>query len=320
MTRALAPIDMLVSTWRGYITAREAFVRLGHLLDRHPPRDAALKPMPPKGLLTLRGVIATAPSRPEPILKGVSLELPPGQVLVVLGPSGSGKSTLARAMLGIWGEVQGEVLLDGRPVTDWERTDLGPHLGYLPQDIELFDGTIAENIARFAEVNPERVIEAAKAAGLHEMILRMPKGYDTPIGEGGSMLSGGQRQRVALARAMYGQPVLVVLDEPNANLDDVGEAALGRAVQQLRQRGASVVLVTHRPGALALADRVLLLADGRLQAEGPRDAVLAALRKHAAAAEAKPAASANSTADGAVTGTDDSATSRPPAAFDSNRS
>ena len=283
MTRALAPIDQLVSTWRGYITAREAFVRLGRLLALHPPRDAALRPVPPRGHLSLRGVVATALGRPAPILKGVSLELSAGQVLVVLGPSGSGKSTLARVMLGIWGDVSGEVLLDGRPITDWDRMDLGPHLGYLPQDIELFDGTIAENIARFAEVDPKLVIEAAQAAGLHEMILRMPKGYDTPIGEGGSMLSGGQRQRVALARAVYGKPALVVLDEPNANLDEVGEAALARSVQQLRERGASVVLVTHRPSALALADRLLLLADGQLQAEGPRDAVLAAIRQQAQA-------------------------------------
>jgi ATP-binding cassette subfamily C exporter for protease/lipase len=283
MTRALAPIDLLVTTWRAYITAREAFLRLGRLLQLHPPRDAALRPVRPVGSVSLRDVVATAPGRSDPILKGVSLELPAGQVLVVLGPSGSGKSTLARVMLGIWGDVGGEVLLDGRPVSHWSRTDLGPHLGYLPQDIELFDGTIAENIARFAEVDSEKVIAAAKSAGLHEMILRMPKGYDTPIGEGGSMLSGGQRQRVALARAVYGGPTLVVLDEPNANLDEVGEAALARSVQQLRQSGASVVLVTHRPSAIAVADRLLLLADGRVQAEGPREAVLAAIRQQAQA-------------------------------------
>jgi ATP-binding cassette subfamily C exporter for protease/lipase len=213
----------------------------------------------------------------------VGLDLPAGQVLVILGASGSGKSTLARVMLGIWGDVQGEVLLDGRPIADWDRVELGPHIGYLPQDIELFDGTIAENIARFTKLDSERVIAAARATGLHEMILRMPKGYDTPIGEAGGVLSGGQRQRVALARALYGDPKLVVLDEPNANLDDVGEAALARAVQQMRARGTTVVLVTHRPGAVALADRLLLLADGVVQAEGPRDAVLAAIRAAASA-------------------------------------
>jgi ATP-binding cassette subfamily C exporter for protease/lipase len=282
MTRALAPIDMLVGTWRGFITAQAAFLRLGSLLDQHPARDPALTRVAPTGHLSLKKVIATTPGRTAPILKGVDVDLPPGQVLVVLGPSGSGKSTLARVMLGIWGDVAGEVLLDGRPIADWDRVELGPHVGYLPQDVELFDGSVAENIARFSKVDPQRVIEASRAAGLHDMILRMPKGYDTPIGEAGSVLSGGQRQRVALARAVYGSPVLVVLDEPNANLDDVGEAALSRAVQQLKERGASVVLVTHRPGAIAMADRLLLLSDGVVQAQGPRDAVLAAIRASAA--------------------------------------
>ena len=291
MTRALAPIDTMVGTWRGFITAREAFVRLAKLLEDHPERDPALQRVPPSGHVTLRDVVAVAPTRPEPILKGVSLDLPPGQVLVVLGPSGSGKSTLARVMLGIWGDVRGEVLLDGRPMQGWDRVELGPHLGYLPQDIELFDGSIAENIARFAEVDAMKVIEAARSTGLHEMILRMPKGYDTPIGDSGGMLSGGQRQRVALARAIYGTPKLVVLDEPNANLDDVGEIALARTVQQLRQRGTTVVLVTHRPGAVALADRLMVMRDGHVQMEGPRDAVLAALRAAAApAAASSPAA------------------------------
>jgi ATP-binding cassette subfamily C exporter for protease/lipase len=283
MTRALAPIDMLVGTWRGFITARDAFMRLGRLLAAHPERDPALSRVPPTGRLTLRQVTATAPGRSRPILRNVGLDLPAGQVLVILGPSGSGKSTLARVMLGIWGDVQGEVLLDERPIGDWDRVELGPNIGYLPQDIELFDGSIAENIARFSKVDPQQVIAAARATGLHEMILRMPKGYDTPIGEAGGVLSGGQRQRVALARALYGEPRLVVLDEPNANLDDVGEAALARAVQQMRARGTTVVLVTHRPSAVALADRLLLLADGLVQAEGPRDAVLAAIRAAASA-------------------------------------
>lgn len=228
--------------------------------------------------MTLRGVVASAPGRPAPILQGIDADLPPGTALVVLGPSGSGKSTLARVMMGIWGDVQGEVLLDGRPIADWDRVELGPHVGYLPQDIELFDGTIAENIARFGEVDPQAVIEATKATALHEMILRFPKGYDTPMGEAGSLLSGGQRQRIALARAIYGRPRLVVLDEPNANLDDVGEQALARTVEQLKQHGVTVVLVTHRPAALAVADQLLVLQAGRVQAYGPRDAVLAALR------------------------------------------
>jgi ATP-binding cassette subfamily C exporter for protease/lipase len=288
MSRTLAPIDLLVATWKGFITAREAFRRLGHLLDSHPERDPALRRTAPKGDLVLKRVTASAPSRPTPILKGIDLEVPAGTVLVVLGPSGSGKSTLARVILGIWGDVDGEVLLDGRPIEGWDRFDLGPYVGYLPQDIELFDGTIGENIARFGELDSPTVIAAAKASGLHEMILRFPKGYDTPMGEAGSLLSGGQRQRIALARAMYGRPALVVLDEPNANLDDAGEMALAQAVLQLKQQGSTVVLVTHRPGAISIADRLLILRDGQVQIQGSRDAVLAALRP-AAAADTSPA-------------------------------
>jgi ATP-binding cassette subfamily C exporter for protease/lipase len=245
----------------------------------------------------LQGVVARAPGRAEPILKGVDLRLEPGTVLSVLGPSGSGKSTLARVMLGLWGDVEGEVLVDGRPIQGWDRVSLGPHIGYLPQDIELFDGTIAENIARFGEVDADKVVAAARATGLHDMILRLPRGYDTPMGEGGNLLSGGQRQRIALARAVYGDPAFVVLDEPNANLDDVGEAALARAVLQMKQRGAAVVLITHRAGALGLADRVLMLRDGVVIAEGPRDEVFARLNPTAAGARpAEPSPSPASTA------------------------
>jgi len=278
MSRALAPIDMLVGTWRGFIGARSAFRRLEALLAAHPERDPALSRVAPQGALTLRDVVAVAPGRAEPILKGVSVAVPQGTVTVVLGPSGSGKSTLARCMLGIWPDVSGEVLIDGLPIAGWDRNELGPYVGYLPQDVELFEGSIAENIARFGEVSPEKVIAAARSAGLHEMILRFPEGYDTPIGEAGHLLSGGQRQRIGLARAMYGDPVLVVLDEPNANLDDVGEAALVRAVQELKVKGCTVFLITHRPGIVAVADRVLVLRNGVVKADGPRDEVLAALR------------------------------------------
>lgn len=292
MSRALAPIDMLVGTWRGFIGAKGAFGRLESLLQAHPERDPALSRVAPQGSVTLRDVVATAPGRPMPILKGVSTAVQAGTVTVVLGPSGSGKSTLARCLMGIWPDVSGEVLLDGLPIDGWDRNELGPHLGYLPQDIELFEGTIAENIARFGKVEPEKVIAAARSTGLHEMILRFPKGYDTPIGEAGNLLSGGQRQRVGLARAVYGNPVLVVLDEPNANLDDVGEAALVQSVQQLKARGCTVFLVTHRPGILAVADRLLILQDGEVQADGPRDAILNALRAAQAAAQSPPPAAA----------------------------
>ena len=287
-TRALAPIDSLVGVWRSFIGARAAFGRLETLLQDHPERDPALTRTPPTGALALRDVTATAEGRAAPILKNVSLEALPGTVTVVVGPSGSGKSTLARVMIGIWPQVSGEVLLDERPLDGWSRTELGPHLGYLPQDVELFEGTIAENIARFAEVDSERVIAAAKSAGLHEMILRFPNGYDSQIGEAGAMLSGGQRQRVGLARAVYGDPALIVLDEPNANLDDVGEAALGRAVMELKAKGKTVLLITHRPSAIAMADRLVVMADGQVQVQGPRDAVLAHL-KAGAAPQAEPA-------------------------------
>lgn len=289
-SRALAPIEMLASSWRGFFSARSAFHRLEALLQAHPERDPALKRVPPSGEITLRDVVATAAGRDAPILKGIDLQSVPGVVTVVLGPSGSGKSTLARVMVGIWPEVSGEVLLDGRPIQGWDRTELGPHLGYLPQDIELFEGTIAENIARFSEVDPQKVIAAATSAGLHEMILRFPKGYDMPIGEAGGILSGGQRQRIGLARALYGDPALVVLDEPNANLDDAGEAALLRAINELKSKGKTVFVITHRPGVLASADRLVILRDGRVQAQGSRDAVLAVLQSKAPPLNALPGA------------------------------
>jgi len=289
MTRALAPIDQMVNTWRSFIGARSAFLRLETLLRAHPERDPALSRVPPTGQVVVRDVVASAPGRAQPILQEVSLQASPGTVTVVLGPSGSGKSTLARVLMGIWPDVSGEVLLDGQPLGGWSRAELGPHVGYLPQDIELFDGTIAENIARFAEVESDKVIAAARSAGLHDMILRFPRGYDTPMGEAGSLLSGGQRQRVGLARAIYGDPALIVLDEPNANLDDVGEAALMRAVRELRDKGRTVFLITHRPGAVAVADQLLVLRDGRVLRQGPRDAVLTWLQ---AQAQARPAAAA----------------------------
>jgi ATP-binding cassette subfamily C exporter for protease/lipase len=239
-------------------------------------------------------VFASAQGRETPILKDISLNVPAGTVTAVLGPSGSGKSTLARVMVGIWPDVAGNVLIDGLPVSGWNRVELGPHIGYLPQDIELFEGSIADNIARFGKVDSAQVIAAAQSAGLHDMILRFPRGYDTTIGEAGNLLSGGQRQRIGLARAIYGRPVLVVLDEPNANLDDAGEAALYQAIHMLKAQGSTVFLITHRPGAVSVADRILLLRDGQVQAEGPRDAVIAALQ-----AAAQPAAPASHPSTGA---------------------
>lgn len=278
MTRALAPIDMMVGSWRQFTGMRFAFARLEKMLQDYPPRDPALKRVAPTGEVTLHEVFATAPGRADPILKKISLNVPAGTVTAVLGPSGSGKSTLARVLMGIWPDVSGNVLIDGLPIAGWNRVELGPYLGYLPQDIELFEGSIAENIARFGEVDPAKVIEAAQSAGLHDMILRFPKGYDTPIGEAGNLLSGGQRQRIGLARAIYGSPQLVVLDEPNANLDDAGETALFRTIQQLKAKGRTVFLITHRPAAVAVADRILILRDGLVVANGPKDVVIASLQ------------------------------------------
>ena len=294
MTRALAPIDLLVSTWPSFLTTKDAFERLRALLKLTPAGRTDVMEHRPVGQLSVEHVGVSVPGRDKPVLDDVSFNTLPGTVTVILGPSGSGKSTLARAMMGIGAMPQkGRVLLDGMPITDWTRESLGPFVGYLPQDIELFEGTVAENIARIGQVNSEAVIAAAEAAGLHQMILRFPKGYDTPMGQAGAFLSGGQRQRIGLARALYGEPSLVVLDEPNANLDDDGEKALLNAMQLLRSKGANVVLISHRPGVLAAADRVVLLQDGKLVASGPRDGVLEALKKQKEAA-ALAAASASS--------------------------
>ena len=290
-TRALAPIDLLVMSWPGFLSSKTAYERLKGLMGfQHKGREKVLTDVP-LGQLKVEGLTVRVPGRDKPVLNKVDFVALPGTVTVVLGPSGSGKSTLARSMLGIWPEFEGRIVLDEQDITQWTRESLGPHLGYLPQDIELFDGTIAENIARIGEVDSEKVIAAAQAAGLHQMILRFPKGYDTRVGQAGSFLSGGQRQRIGLARALYGQPVLVVLDEPNANLDDEGENALLNAVLLLKQQGKTVVLISHRQGVLKVADRLVIMQDGQVVASGPRDGVLAALQKQreAAAGASAPA-------------------------------
>lgn len=286
MTRALAPIDLLVSTWPQFLSSKEAFARLRQLLSfEHSGRTKTMT-QAPLGHLQLHDLTVRTTGRDIPILEQINLSVMPGTVTVVLGPSGSGKSTLARSMLGIWPGYEGRIELDEQPIDQWTRESLGIHIGYLPQDIELFDGTIAENIARIGDVDSEKVIEAAQLAGLHQMILRFPKGYDTQVGQGGAFLSGGQRQRIGLARALYGNPMLIILDEPNANLDDEGEAALMRSVQSMRSQGCTVVLISHRPGVIQVADRLLILQDGRVVANGPRDSVLVTLQQKRAAADA----------------------------------
>lgn len=264
MGNALRPIGLVVQSWGQFVESRAAYRRLTGLLAEHPPREGRSDVAGLTGQISLRDLVAKAPGRPEPILKGLNLDFKAGEVVAIAGPSGAGKSTLARCLLGIWPDTEGEVLLDGTRIQDWSREAIGPHLGYLPQDIELFDGTIAENIARFESDQEQPVIEAAKRTGIHDMVLHMPRGYDTPMGEAGSLLSGGQRQRLGLARAIQGDPLVVVLDEPNANLDDVGEAALIRTVADLKARGKTVFMIVHQPNLLRVADRLLVLDNGRV--------------------------------------------------------
>jgi ATP-binding cassette subfamily C exporter for protease/lipase len=232
---------------------------------------------PPTGAVRLEQVYAGPPGASQPILRGINFSLGKGEVLAVVGPSASGKSTLARALVGVWPAMGGSVRLDDAEISQWSHDALGPYLGYLPQDIELFDGSVADNIARFGEQDADKIIAASRHAGIHEMILRFPKGYDTPLGPGGLGLSGGQKQRLGLARALYGSPSLIVLDEPNSNLDEAGELALVQAIGVLKAAGSTVVLITHRPNVLAVVDHILVLKDGTQQAFGPRDRVLKAL-------------------------------------------
>ncbi len=264
MGNALRPIGLIVGTWGQFIATRESFVRLEALLGRHSAGDAQLAAGELRGQVSLQDLVAYTPDRKAQILKGLNAEFKAGEVVVIMGPSGAGKSTLARCLLGIWPHTDGRVLLDGLGFDEWSREALGPQVGYLPQDIELFDGSIAENLARFADVPDATVVEAAQRTGIHDMILRLPKGYDTPIGEAGGLLSGGQRQRLGLARAILGNPKLVVLDEPSANLDDAGEAALLRTVQELKAAGTTVFMIVHQRHLIGVADRAMLLEAGQI--------------------------------------------------------
>ncbi|WXL26824.1 type I secretion system permease/ATPase [Ectopseudomonas mendocina] len=288
--RALGPIDQLIGVWKALGGARNAYRRLTLLLEIAPVRKQRMPLPAPQGQVLLDSVDVSAPGSDVRSLRGLSLAIPAGSVVGVIGASGSGKSTLARAVLGIWPARSGTVRLDGADIDQYDREQLGPYLGYLPQDIELFAGSVAENIARFGTVDPEKVVRAAQMAGVHELILRLPEGYDTLLGVGGAGLSGGQRQRVALARAIYGSPKLVVLDEPNSNLDESGEQALVAAIQALKSNGCTVLLITHRAGVLVCADRLLALSGGQLNLYGERDQVLQALKNPQGAAAAKPTA------------------------------
>jgi ATP-binding cassette subfamily C exporter for protease/lipase len=277
--RALAPVQQVIAVWKSMSTTRSAFERLSKLLEANPAREAGMELPKPQGALSVEAVTAGPPGAKAPVIKGLSFAIQPGDVLGVIGPSGSGKSTLARLLVGVWPAMMGKVRLDGADIYQWNKGELGPHMGYLPQDIELFSGTIAENIARFGDVDSDKVVLAAKRAGVHDMILHMPNGYDTKLGDGGAGLSGGQKQRIGLARAMYDDPAVIVLDEPNSNLDDIGEQALVQAVLDLRQRGKTIVLITHRTTVLGATTKLLLMRDGTAQAFGPTKDVMAALQE-----------------------------------------
>ncbi|MDX9706735.1 MAG: type I secretion system permease/ATPase [Azospira sp.] len=287
--KALAPLVQLVTQWKSLVNARDAYARLDKLLAAFPAQPEGMSLPRPQGQLSVEGVVAGAPGSQVPILRGVNFALNAGEALAVVGPSASGKTTLARLLVGVWPTLSGKVRLDGADVFAWNKGELGPAVGYLPQGIELFDGTLAENIARFGEADPALLEEAVSLAGLNELIDSLPDGLETVIGEEGGFLSGGQRQRVALARAIYGRPSLVVLDEPNANLDQNGEQALLRTLATLKSRGTTLVLITHRTSVLPVTDRMLVLRDGQVQLFGPRDEVLAKLSGNAVPASAVPA-------------------------------
>ena len=279
--RAVQPVEQLVGSWRGLTDARAAYRRLRDLSQDFDRRRARMKLPRPEGRLVTEGISFRAPNMEKMILMNIAFDLAPGEALAVIGPSAAGKSTLARLLTGVWAPTTGIVRLDGADVAYWPRKDLGPSIGYVPQDVELFDGSVADNIARLGTVDSEAVVAAAKRAGAHEMILGLPEGYDTPVGEQGGRLSPGQRQRIALTRALYGNPRLVVLDEPNSNLDGAGEVALAQALVRLRKEGVTSVVVTHRPSLIGHVDKVLVLNAGRVQHFGPARDVLDALPRRA---------------------------------------
>ena len=275
--RALAPIDMLTGSWKGFTVARAQYNRLSELLEQIPAEQETMSLPAPTGRLEAEQIVVSAPGSKNQILRGVSFDLSAGEALGIVGPSGAGKSTLARTLLGIWAPNHGTVRLDGADVSSWDRKELGPHIGYLPQDIELFDGSIAENICRFGPTNAESIVSAATLAGVHELILALPEGYDTVMSAGGGTLSGGQRQRIGLARAVYNAPRLIVLDEPNSNLDDVGEKELVAAISRIKNQGSTIIIISHRTPLLHAMDKMLVLKEGLVAAFGAKDQVLGQL-------------------------------------------
>ena len=295
--RMLSPLTQVVQQWSALVSVMAAWSRLDTMLAQIPPR-AQNMPLPaPKGELIVDGLVAAPPGQQQPVLRGVQFGLPPGCVLGVVGPSASGKTSLARLLVGVWTPLSGKVRLDGADVHIWNKEELGPHMGYLPQGVELIEGTLAENIARFGEIDMAKIEEATRLVGLHDFVVSLPQGYGTPVGRDGGVLSGGQRQRVALARALYGNPVLVVLDEPNSSLDEAGDAALSQAIVAMKSRGTTFVVITHRTSVLSVTDRLLVLRDGTQQLYGPTAEVLQKLMP--AAVQVAPAGAAPAVAQGA---------------------
>ena len=268
LARALAPVEIAIAGWKTLVDARSAYARLDQVLEAEPPAKAQTALAAPKGMISVERVIFGFRGQDQPVIKGASFRVEPGEVLAIVGPSAAGKSTLARLLVGMWKPQSGVVRIDGADIAFWPREMLGPFVGYLPQDVELFAGTVSHNIARLGDLDSAAVIKAAQRANAHEMVLRLPQGYDTPIGEGGAALSAGQRQRVALARALYRDPRLLVLDEPNSNLDADGEAALSESLRGLKSAGVTMIVVTHRPALLAVVDKVVLLRSGIVEKFG----------------------------------------------------
>jgi len=289
MGRALAPVEMAVGQWKNFVAARSAHGRLKALFELVPDEPERMALPAPKGSLTLEKATIAPPGARKPTLKGLSMRIAPGEVVGVIGPSGAGKSTLARALVGIWPPLAGHVRIDGAELGHWDPVQLGPYLGYLPQDVELFSGTVAENIGRFGENASEKVVEAAQRAGAHDLIQGLPDGYGTRVGDGGRALSGGQRQRIGLARALYGDPRIIVLDEPNASLDSFGEAALAQAIVQAKEDGRTVVVISHRSSLLNVVDKIAVLSDGELSVFGPKQAVLEHMKKAQTQGQKQPA-------------------------------
>jgi ATP-binding cassette subfamily C exporter for protease/lipase len=272
--RALGPVEQLIAVSKQWRSTLNSYERLNELLTNNPLRTKGMSLPKPLGKLSFEGVTASPPGSTIPVVANVSFMLEPGEVLGIIGPSGSGKSTLARLVVGVWASLAGKVRLDNADIYQWNKEELGPHMGYLPQDVELFAGSISDNIARFNTVDADKVVAAARLAGVHELILRLPMGYDTIIGDGGAGLSGGQKQRIGLARALYDSPTLIVLDEPNSNLDDAGEAALTQALVELRKQGKTVILISHRPNIIGVTTKLLVMRDGITQAFGPTQEVM----------------------------------------------